>query len=129
MTVSKVVVAFEDGVEIALVNTADGPVLEGRPRGVEAWVAVRTALDLLLPSSPSATPAAAASAPPRGPSARLPNRGKAWAPEDDAGLLARFDAGELVPELALSLGRSRGAVRARLVKHGRLDAEGLRFKI
>jgi hypothetical protein len=51
-----------------------------------------------------------------------PNTGKAWAQEDDAQLLAGFDAGGEPKDLARMLGRTRYAVEARLVKLGKLPA-------
>ena len=121
MTVTRVVVAFDGGAELALRSTADGLVLEGAPESREGWKALRTVLDLVL-DDPAPAPAPAARPGP-------PNRGRAWSAEEDARLLARFDADGEVAALARELGRTRGAVRARLAKHGRLPAEGLRWPV
>jgi len=51
------------------------------------------------------------------------NAGKPWAPEEDERLLAGFDAGTKVDELATTHERTRAGIEARLVKHGRLEAD------
>ena len=51
------------------------------------------------------------------------NAGKPWAPEEDERLLAGFDAGTKVDELATTHERTRAGIEARLVKHGRLQAD------
>jgi hypothetical protein len=57
-------------------------------------------------------------------SAGLPrNAGKTWSEEEDAKLLAGFDGGATVEALASAHERTRAGIEARLVKHGRLDAE------
>jgi hypothetical protein len=57
-------------------------------------------------------------------SAGLPrNAGKTWTAEDDEKLLAGFDGGATVEALAAAHERTRAGIEARLVKHGRLDAE------
>lgn len=53
--------------------------------------------------------------------ARLPvNVGKPWRREDDAALLAGWDAGEPLEALAERFGRTRIGIRSRLERHGRL---------
>lgn len=49
------------------------------------------------------------------------NAGHAWPPEEDVRLLADFDAGVTPKELALKHGRTTGAIKSRLVKHGRIE--------
>ena len=49
--------------------------------------------------------------------------GKSWSPEEDQRLLAAFDAGTDVPALAKLHERTNGAIRARLIRHGRLQAD------
>jgi hypothetical protein len=49
------------------------------------------------------------------------NAGKPWSVEEDRELLAAFDAGKSLDEIAQSHGRTQGGVRARLEKHGRLE--------
>ena len=49
------------------------------------------------------------------------NAGKTWTGEEDDKLLAAFDAGQQIKQLALDLGRSRVAVEARLVKLGKVE--------
>ncbi|MCA8480109.1 MULTISPECIES: hypothetical protein [Burkholderia cepacia complex] len=52
---------------------------------------------------------------------KAPNAGRAWPPEEDARLLTDFDAGVTPQELARKHGRTTGAIRSRLVKHGRIE--------
>lgn len=53
--------------------------------------------------------------------AELPtNTGQPWTEDEDRRLLAAFDAGYGFPELAAKHGRTKAAVRARLVKYGRI---------
>ncbi|MEM6457914.1 MAG: hypothetical protein AAF710_00820 [Planctomycetota bacterium] len=49
------------------------------------------------------------------------NAGRAWTPEAEAALRRGFDEGRSFKRLAKDLGRSKGAVRARLQKMGLLD--------
>ncbi len=49
------------------------------------------------------------------------NAGKAWTGEEDDRLVAAFDAGRELKQMALELGRSRVAVEARLVKLGKIE--------
>ena len=58
-----------------------------------------------------------------GPRRRDPpaNAGKTWTGEEDDKLLAAFDAGQQIKQMALELGRSRVAVEARLVKLGKIE--------
>jgi len=51
------------------------------------------------------------------------NAGKTWTADEDERLLAAFDAGTQVEALATAHERTRAGIEARLVKHGRLDAE------
>ncbi len=51
------------------------------------------------------------------------NAGKPWSADEDERLLAGFDAGTRVDELATTHERTRAGIEARLVKHGRLEAE------
>jgi hypothetical protein len=56
--------------------------------------------------------------------ASLPrNAGKPWSAEEDQRLLAGFDSGVKVDELATTHERTRAGIEARLVKHGRLAIE------
>ena len=48
--------------------------------------------------------------------------GSRWSPEEDAALIQSFDAGTSIPDLAKAHQRSRGAIEARLVRLGKLDA-------
>ena len=45
-----------------------------------------------------------------------------WTEEEDRKLLAAFDAGRALQELAAAHERTMGAVRARLLKYGRINA-------
>ena len=51
------------------------------------------------------------------------NAGKPWSSEGAERLLAGFDAGTRVDELAATHERTRAGIEARLVKHGRLEAD------
>ena len=48
--------------------------------------------------------------------------GQPWSEDEDRKLLAAFDAGRGLQELAATHERTMGAIRARLVKYGRLAA-------
>lgn len=48
--------------------------------------------------------------------------GEPWTEEEDRKLLAAFDAGRALQELAAAHERTLGAVRARLLKYGRINA-------
>lgn len=62
--------------------------------------------------------------PPAKTRASLPaNAGKPWVDEDDRKLLAEFDRGRTVAELAQSLGRTAAGIQARLEKHGRIQPD------
>ena len=55
--------------------------------------------------------------------AQLPQKtGEPWTEEEDRKLLAAFDAGRALQELAAAHERTMGAVRARLLKYGRINA-------
>jgi hypothetical protein len=51
-----------------------------------------------------------------------PKTGEPWTEEEDRRLLAAFDAGRALQELAAAHERTMGAVRARLLKYGRINA-------
>ena len=51
-----------------------------------------------------------------------PKTGEPWTEEEDRKLLAAFDAGRALQELASAHERTMGAVRARLLKYGRINA-------
>jgi hypothetical protein len=54
---------------------------------------------------------------------QLPGKtGEPWTEEEDRKLLAAFDAGRALQELAAGHERTMGAVRARLLKYGRINA-------
>lgn len=48
------------------------------------------------------------------------NAGKPWSDEEDQRLLAEFDSGRPLAELASLHGRTHGGIQARLERHGRL---------
>jgi DNA-binding transcriptional regulator YbjK len=55
--------------------------------------------------------------------AQLPQKtGEPWTEEEDRRLLAAFDSGRALQELAAAHERTMGAVRARLLKYGRINA-------
>jgi hypothetical protein len=51
-----------------------------------------------------------------------PKTGEPWSEDEDRKLLAAFDAGRALQELAVAHERTMGAVRARLLKYGRINA-------
>ena len=51
-----------------------------------------------------------------------PKTGEPWTEEEDRKLLAAFDAGRALQELGTAHQRTMGAVRARLLKYGRINA-------
>jgi hypothetical protein len=51
-----------------------------------------------------------------------PKTGQPWQEDEDRKLLAAFDAGRALQELAAAHERTMGAVRARLLKYGRINA-------
>lgn len=55
--------------------------------------------------------------------AKLPGKtGEPWNEDEDRKLLTAFDAGRALQELATAHERTMGAVRARLLKYGRINA-------
>lgn len=82
--------------------------------------------ELLEPAEPSDAPAR--TAPARTGPAR---RGKAWSEAEEAQLRERFTHGDAPADIGAALGRTSGAVRARLVRMGLLDEEaaGLRYPV
>jgi hypothetical protein len=55
--------------------------------------------------------------------AQMPAKtGEPWSEDEDRRLLASFDAGRALQELAAAHERTMGAVRARLLKYGRINA-------
>lgn len=57
------------------------------------------------------------------------NAGRPWTAEDDLALAKGFDAGTTVASLAAAMGRTRGAITARLVRLGKIEApESLRLR-
>ncbi len=59
---------------------------------------------------------------------QAPNAGQPWTDEDDVRLGEAFDGGASPVELAETFGRSRTAIRARLVQLGRLDANAVSLR-
>jgi hypothetical protein len=60
----------------------------------------------------------------RGSDTASSNAGKPWSEDEDRQLLAGFDGGRPLAELAQAHGRTRGGIQARLIRHGRLTPEG-----
>jgi hypothetical protein len=55
--------------------------------------------------------------------AQMPAKtGEPWTEDEDRKLLSAFDAGRALQELAAAHQRTMGAVRARLLKYGRINA-------
>lgn len=50
-----------------------------------------------------------------------PSTGKPWAPDEDQALVAAFEAGSTIKQLAAAHLRTNGAVRSRLMKLGKID--------
>ncbi|MGA4289648.1 hypothetical protein ACI2TJ_22995 [Ralstonia nicotianae] len=59
--------------------------------------------------------------PARQDSDRPANAGTSWTAEEDKRLLEAFDVGSTPAQLAIEHGRTRGAITARLTRHGRLQ--------
>jgi hypothetical protein len=106
--------------------------------GADAWTLTLDAdapprLERHAPGDPdSETPAPPdRSARPTRPAARNPRRGQAWSAEDEEHLKSAFADGISLTAVAASLGRSEGALRARLVRLGLMDESeaGLRFPV
>lgn len=55
------------------------------------------------------------------------NVGKAWSVHEEGILISEFDSGKNVSELASQLQRTAGAVRARLVRLGKIEDPGYSF--
>lgn len=99
--------------------TRDGECVE---LGEADWRALQQAIARLFPA-PAAPPAE---------TPQQARTGRAWTAAMDAHLAARWTAGETLARLAASLGRSAGAIAARLVRlglvesrqHARLLADG-----
>lgn len=85
---------------------------------VPAWLALRDALRALDPNG---------TVKPNRPGPA--NRGKPWAPDDDERVSTGFQAGIEPAAIAREVGRTRGAVVARLVRLGLMEesAAGLRY--
>lgn len=57
------------------------------------------------------------------------NAGRPWSAADDAALATAFDSGSTIGALAVQMERTRGAITARLVKLGKIEAPpGLRLR-
>ena len=80
------------------------------PHVIRALFIAAKALELMA----AAKPARPAAAPPS-------NAGKAWTEEEDQRLLAAFDAGTPVAELARTHERTTGSINSRLIRLGRLQ--------
>lgn len=48
------------------------------------------------------------------------NAGAPWTSDEDTDLLQSFDAGKTIRELSIDHGRTEGAIRSRLIRHGRI---------
>jgi hypothetical protein len=84
----------------------------------------------LFVAADSLGPAKRADAPPPVVAVRKPkpapvNAGLKWTAEQEADLLAAFDRGVQVKEIAGQLGRTRASITARLVRLGRMTEEPL----
>jgi hypothetical protein len=61
--------------------------------------------------------------------ARLPaNAGKPWTEQEDRELLAKFDEGQSVAQLAETHDRTLPGIQARLERHGRLQGKVLKWR-
>ena len=56
------------------------------------------------------------------------NAGKPWTESEDRELLEKFDAGQSIPDLARAHDRTPAGIQARLERHGRLPAQGLKLR-
>lgn len=55
------------------------------------------------------------------------NAGKPWSEAEDSELLSEFDAGQSVKSIALSHGRTHGAITSRLIRLGRIQERNEAF--
>jgi hypothetical protein len=61
--------------------------------------------------------------------ARIPaNAGKPWTEQEDRELLAKFDAGQSIAEIAQAHDRTPAGIHARLERHGRLQGLGAKWR-
>lgn len=51
---------------------------------------------------------------------RPPNAGNPWSSDEDSDLINGFSKGEKIKDLSLKHSRTEGAIRSRLIKHGKL---------
>jgi hypothetical protein len=60
---------------------------------------------------------------------RMPaNAGKPWTEKEDLELLTKFDEGLSIADLARAHDRTSAGIQARLERHGRLSAQGLKLR-
>jgi hypothetical protein len=86
------------------------------PQVVRALFVARQALDRSVVSGAKGRP-------------RAEHAGRPWSEDEDRELADAHDAGTSVEELAAQLKRSTGAIRARLVKLGKIPATESRFRV
>jgi hypothetical protein len=97
------------------------------PDVIRALFSAQRALELLMQSGSQATGtpqvSSASAQPERAPkrTGAGANAGKPWSGDEDKQLLAAFDAGQPLTDIARQHGRTVNGVRARLEKHGRLE--------
>lgn len=93
-----------------------------RPEVLRALFVATSAVELLAAADDAGRPGPL---PPRGAERPKPaNRGMPWSAEDDRLLAEAFDAGDSIAEIAETFGRSRGSIRARLLRLGRGEFGG-----
>lgn len=122
-----IVTALSNGVHPATgeVFPADSPYQS--PEVIRALFAAQRALEARLqPQGRARNHGAPPQSRPTGvdpdkPNPAKPNAGKPWSAEEDKQLLASFDSGKPLADIARDHGRTTGGVRARLEKHGRLE--------
>lgn len=87
------------------------------PHVIRALFLAAQALGLQVDTAKASKPARAKAETPA-------NAGKAWTEAEAQQLAAAFDAGSEVAALARAHGRTPGAIRARLIRMGRLQEDG-----
>ena len=90
---------------------------------------VRALFEAMRAVESAASPAPAPVSPAAPAPARRPmpesGSGSRWSPEEEQRLVASFDTGRTVDELARAHNRSRAAIEARLVRLGKMDASAV----
>ena len=101
----------EKNVEATIEDLLDERIDQGKDLSSETKYALRKALDLIKKNKKYYIK-----------KLDLPeNTGKRWSDKDDEDLLKRYDLGEKIGSIAKDFKRTKGAIRARLIKYNRIE--------